>query len=96
MKNIVSLLSLAMIASLAVTGFSAELPPAPVFELRVYTVHEGKLPELLTRFRDHTCKLFEKHGMVNVGYWTPLDAKDGTKLYYVLQHRSRDAAKESW
>jgi heme-degrading monooxygenase HmoA len=96
MKNVFALLSLAMIGSFSVTGFSAALPPAPVFELRVYSVHEGKLPELLARFREHTCKLFEKHGMVNVGYWTPLDAKDGYKLFYVLQHRTLEAARESW
>jgi hypothetical protein len=96
MKNILAVLSLVSLGSIAVTAYSAALPPPPVYELRVYTAHEGKLPELLARFRDHTCKLFEKHGMVNVGYWTPLDAKDGNKLYYILQHRSREAAKESW
>lgn len=96
MKKLLCVLSLVTFVSFAVTGFSAALPPAPVYELRVYTAHEGKLPELLARFRDHTCKLFERHGMVNIGYWTPLDQKDGNKLYYVLQHRSREAAKESW
>src|SRR4051794_5866097 len=96
MKNLLRILTLAWFVSLAATGFSAALPPAPVYELRVYTAHEGKMPELLARFRDHTCKLFERHGMVNIGYWTALDQKDGNKLYYVLQHRSRDAAKEAW
>jgi hypothetical protein len=96
MKNLIRLFTLALVGSFAVTGYSAALPPAPVYELRVYTAHEGKMPELLARFRDHTCKLFEKHGMVNVGYWTPLDAKDGSRLFYVLQHKSRDAAKASW
>lgn len=96
MKTLLNVLSLVLLVSFAATGYSAALPPAPVYELRVYTAHEGKLPELLARFRDHTCKLFEKHGMVNVGYWTPLDAKDGNKLFYVLQHKSREAAKESW
>ncbi len=96
MKHFLHTFGLACLVAFAVTGFSAALPPAPVYELRVYTAHEGKMPELLARFRDHTCKLFERHGMVNLGYWTPLDAKDGNKLYYVLQHRSRDAAKESW
>jgi len=96
MKNPFGLLALALLGSFAVSGYSAALPPAPVYELRVYTAHEGKMPELLARFRDHTCKLFEKHGMVNVGYWTPLDAKDGNKLFYVLQHKTRDAAKASW
>src|SRR5712664_373441 len=43
----------------------------PVYELRVYHTYEGKLDDLLRRFRDHTTKLFEKHGMKNVAYWTP-------------------------
>jgi hypothetical protein len=70
----------------------------PVYELRIYTCHEGKLDALLTRFRDHTCKLFEKHGMGNVGYWVPVGEENGSKttLIYVLEHKSREAAKESF
>lgn len=68
----------------------------PVHELRIYTTHPGKMPDLLKRFREHTCALFEKHGMENVGYWLPADEKDPNKLYYVLKHASRGAAKASW
>lgn len=68
-----------------------------VFELRTYTTHEGKLPALQARFRDHTTKLFEKHGMTNVGYWTPADAPASQNtLIYVISHASREAAKKSW
>ncbi len=69
-----------------------------VYELRTYTATPGKLPELQARFRDHTLKLFEKHGMKNVGYWVPADAKDGKedKLIYLLEHKSREAAAASW
>ena len=68
-----------------------------VYELRVYTAGAGKLPELLARFRDHTTKLFEKHGMKNVAYWTPVDEPGkSTTLIYVLQHASREAATASW
>jgi len=48
---------------------------ARVFELRTYTAAPGKMDALNARFRDHTCKLFEKHGMTNIGYWNPADAK---------------------
>ena len=78
----------------AAPAFAADAPP--VYELRVYTTHPGKMPDLLERFRDHTCALFEKHGMVNVGYWLPVEEKEPNKLYYILEHRSRDAAKASW
>ena len=68
-----------------------------VFEIRTYTAAEGKLPALTARFRDHTVKLFEKHGMTNIGYWTPQDAPlSQTTLIYVLAHQSREAAKKSW
>lgn len=69
-----------------------------VYELRTYTAAPGKNDAVLARFRDHTTRLFEKHGMVNVGYWVPADAKDGAgeKLIYLLEHRSREAAAASW
>lgn len=69
-----------------------------VYELRIYTCNEGKLDALLARFRDHTCKLFEKHGIGNVGYWVPVDEENGSKntLIYIIEHKSRDAAKASW
>jgi hypothetical protein len=79
----------------------AAMAPAadsPVYELRTYVTNEGKLPDLLTRFRDHTCKLFEKHGMKNIGYWVPVDKENGSEntLIYILEHKSREAAKESF
>ena len=68
-----------------------------VFELRTYTAPEGKLPNLQARFRDHTMRIFEKHGIKNVGYWVPQDApnRDNT-LIYIISHESREAAKKSW
>jgi hypothetical protein len=77
---------------------AARAQAAPrVFEIRTYTTHPGKLEALNTRFRNHTLKLFEKHGMTNVGYWTPSDAPLAENtLIYVVAHKSRDAAKASW
>ena len=68
-----------------------------VYELRVYHAAPGKLGELLARFRDHTAKLFEKHGMKNVAYWTPVEEPEkGNMLVYILQHPSREAATANW
>src|SRR5438270_13349160 len=68
-----------------------------VFELRVYTTNDGKLDDLHRRFRDVTTRLFEKHGIENVGYWTPTDG-DAAKntLIYIVAHPSREAAKANW
>jgi NIPSNAP len=78
----------------------AEKPEAAsgsVYELRVYHANEGKLDDLLKRFREHTTRLFEKHGMKNVAYWTPLDEPlKGKTLIYVLAHPSREAAASNW
>src|SRR5262249_19071411 len=66
-----------------------------LFEMRVYYAAPGKLDALLARFRDHTCKLFEKHGMTNIGYWVPGDNKDN-KLVYVLAYKDREAHDKAW
>ena len=65
-----------------------------VYELRTYTTHEGKLDALHSRFRDHTMRIFEKHGMKNLGYWIPAD-KPNT-LIYIIVHKSAAAADASW
>jgi hypothetical protein len=65
------------------------------YEMRTYYAAPGKLEALHARFRDHTCKLFEKHGMVNVGYWVPVDNADN-KLIYILAYPSREAREASW
>jgi hypothetical protein len=68
-----------------------------VFELRTYYAAEGKMPALHARFRDHTNKLFVKHGMTLIGYWTPTDAKQAEdKLIYILAYPSKAAAEKSW
>lgn len=69
-----------------------------IFELRSYTTPEGKLENLHARFRDHTMKLFEKHGMENVIYWTKTpDQKDAkTTLIYLLAHKDKEAAAKSF
>jgi hypothetical protein len=68
-----------------------------VFELRTYTSPDGRLNDLVARFRNDTLRIFEKHGMDNVGYWLPTDAPASSNtLVYILAHDSRDAATKSW
>ena len=75
----------------------ADESKARVFEIRTYTTLPGRLDALHARFRDHTVRLFEKHGMTNVGYWVPVDGeKAQNTLIYILAHDSRDAAKKSF
>ena len=65
-----------------------------VFELRTYTTFEGKLDDLHKRFADHTMRIFENHGMKNIGYWIPMD-KENT-LTYIISHESREQAEKNW
>ena len=89
------LLSAALVA--ASQRADAKQTSTTVYELRIYHAAPGKLEELLARFRDHTIRLFEKHGMKNVAYWTPVDEPDrGNMLVYILQHPSREAATTNW
>ena len=68
-----------------------------VYELRVYHASPGKLQDLLARFRDHTIKIFDRHGLKSVAYWTPVDEpQKGNTLVYILQHPSRAEADANW
>ena len=89
-------LLLGLIIATAITNFAfAADKEAPVYELRTYYAAPGKLDDLHARFRDHTMKIFENHGMKNVGYWVPIDNTNNL-LIYMLEFPSRDAAKKAW
>lgn len=71
--------------------------PGHVYELRMYHTNEGKLQGLISRFRDHTVDIFNRHNMKSVGYWVPQDAPNaGNLLIYVLEHPSRAEADKNW
>jgi hypothetical protein len=75
----------------------AAQPQSRVFEIRTYTAPDGKLDELHKRFRDHTTRIFQKHGMISIGYWMPLDEPlSKNTLIYILAHANRAAAKQNW
>jgi len=68
-----------------------------VYELRIYHLNEGKQPLILERFRTKEREIFARCGMHGVGYWVPTDEPlAGRTIVYMLRHKSRDAATESW
>jgi hypothetical protein len=97
-------LSMLLFAAGVLTGLALRPEPVAgaqgarrVFEIRTYTAHEGRLEALHGRFRNHTMRYFEKHGMTNVGYWSPQDApRSQDTLIYILAHPSREAAEKNW
>jgi hypothetical protein len=103
MKTIAGLLVGLVVGAVGVAVFAAE--PAKgdkkvetrVFEMRTYYAAPGKMAALNARFRDHTCKLFEKHGMTIIGFWNPSDPAEADKtLVYILAYPSKEAADKSW
>jgi len=76
----------------------ADAPPAgKVYELRVYHANPGKLEALHARFRDHTCKLFQKHGIELIGFWTPTQGEDAKNtLYYIIAFPDAETQKKAW
>jgi NIPSNAP len=111
-NNLFKLISFAFILSLVSIVASAQNAPAPptvapspslakdsrCFEIRTYTAAPGKLEELHARFRNHTVKLFKKHGMEIVGFWGPTDKEKGSEntLVYVLAFPSREARDKAF
>lgn len=89
-------LSLLALLALALGALSATADDR-VFELRVYTSTEGRLDDLEARFRDHTIRIFGKHEMEVIGFWTPTD-EDGSKntLIYILAFESQEARGAAW
>ncbi len=102
-RNVAALI---LALGLVVTGLTVRSVSTPVveaqaprvFEMRTYYAAEGKMEALKARFRDHTIRLFTKHGIVSIGYWIPQAGQTMTPntLVYVLAYPSRDAATKSW
>jgi len=71
-------------------------PDRRLFEMRVYYAAPGKLDALHARFRDHTCALFERHGMTNLGYFVPEGDNPERKLVYFLAFPDRAARDKAF
>lgn len=67
-----------------------------IYELRVYTVVPGRMPALLARFKDHTTKIWQRHGIVQVGFWTTLIGHSNAELTYMLAWNSLAEREAKW
>ncbi len=67
-----------------------------IYELRIYRAHPGKMGALMARFRDHTCSLFEKHGIKNVGYWTNTIGGRSDELWYMVAYEDLAQRERAW
>ena len=101
MKNILKSLPVAIIALIMGLGagifFTTSAQDQKVFELRTYQATPGNLDNLHARFHDHTIRIFRKHGMEIVGFWSPTSEEEKDDiLVYLLAHDSQEAANASW
>ena len=108
-KTLLSLLVLTFFSCLNNTSTENELNPHEIYEMRVYYTHDGKFDDILTRFKNHTVQLFEKHGFTNVGYWTTikrdsvsfadkfiLQNNGKSALIYIVSFENMEARNKSW
>jgi hypothetical protein len=65
-------------------------------ELRIYHCMPGRLPDLNRRFETITLKLWEKHGIRPVGFWTVLIGESNSDLYYLLAWDSLAEREQKW
>jgi hypothetical protein len=97
MKRILFSFAIVLMTTLPTRSDEPKPTDTRVFELRTYHVNEGKMKALHARFRDHTCKLFEKHGMTIIGFWSPIDKEKSEEvLVYILAYPSKEAADKAW
>ena len=97
----------ALLAVVALRSGAADESPTPAaaraegsdkgryHEMRIYTAAPGKMDALHKRFRDHTMRLFEKHGIKNVGYWTGTGKNEG-KLYFIISYPNEQSREKHW
>jgi len=67
-----------------------------IYELRIYTALPGRMTALQGRFREHTCRLFGKHGIRVVGFWTNLIGGSSDELWYLVEFDSLAHRSSAW
>jgi hypothetical protein len=65
-------------------------------ELRIYRCLPGRLPALNKRFETATLKMWEKHGIRQVGFWTVDIGGSNTDLYYLLEWENLAEREQRW
>jgi hypothetical protein len=67
-----------------------------LYELRIYHCVSGRLPDLNRRFETITLKLWEKHGIRQVGFWTTVIGESNQALYYLLEWKDLAERERVW
>lgn len=67
-----------------------------LYELRIYHCVPGRLPDLNKRFETITLKIWERHGIRAVGFWTVLIGESNHDLYYMLEWKDLAERERIW
>ena len=67
-----------------------------IYELRIYRSVPGRMPALLSRFQNHTLRIWEKHGIRQAGFWTTLIGKSSQEIIYMLAWDSMAEREKRW
>ena len=73
-----------------------QLEKGTIYELRIYHSMPDRLPALLSRFQNHTVRIWEKHGIRQAGFWTTLIGESNQQLTYMLGWDSMAEREERW
>ncbi len=73
-----------------------QLEKGMIYELRIYHSMPGRLPALLSRFQNHTLRIWEKHGIRQAGFWTTLIGGSNQQITYLLAWDSMADREERW
>jgi hypothetical protein len=65
-----------------------------LYELRIYTMHPGRMDAINRRFADHTLDIFKRLGIKVADFW--LDGEGRPKLYYVLEYKDLEDRNRKW
>jgi hypothetical protein len=83
-----------LLVALAVTLFSSSAF-ANLYELRIYDAVPGRLPDLNKRFETTTVKIWEKHGIRPVAFWTAVIGTSN-QLIYILEWKDLAEREKLW
>jgi NIPSNAP len=67
-----------------------------IYELRIYRCVPGRQSALLSRFKDETLRIWEKHGIRQAGFWTTLIGKSSQEITYMLVWDSLAEREKRW
>jgi hypothetical protein len=66
-----------------------------IYELRIYEIVPGRLPDINRRFETITTKIWDRLGIKQAGFWTA-DVGTSNELIYLLAWESLAEREEKW